>query len=91
MAAQALVRYSYAKPVETYATNVMGTVNLLEAVRHARHQGGGQRHQRQVLRKPEWAWGYRENEAMGGYDPYSNSKGCAELVTAGYRSVVLQS
>ena len=87
MAAQPLVRYSYANPVETYATNVMGTGQPARGrARHAWRARGGQRHQRQVLRKPRMAWGYRENEAMGGYDPYSNSKGCAELVTAGYRS-----
>lgn len=87
MAAQALVRYSYLEPVETYATNVMGSVNLLEAVRHT----GGVKAVVNVTsdkcyENREWAWGYRENEAMGGYDPYSNSKGCAELVTAAYRN-----
>ena len=87
MAAQPLVRYSYIEPVETYSTNVMGTVNLLEAVR-------GTDSVRAVVNvtsdkcyeNREWVWGYRENEAMGGYDPYSNSKGCAELVTAAYRN-----
>ncbi len=87
MAAQALVRHSYAEPVETYATNVMGSVHLLEAVR----QVGGVKAVVNVTtdkcyENREWAWGYRENEAMGGYDPYSSSKGCAELVTAAYRS-----
>lgn len=87
MAAQALVRYSYVEPVETYSTNVMGTVNLLEAVRST----GSVRAVVNVTsdkcyENREWAWGYRENEAMGGYDPYSNSKGCAELVTAAYRN-----
>jgi len=87
MAAQPLVRYSYIDPVETYSTNVMGTVNLLEAVRSTNSV-------RVVVNitsdkcyeNREWVWGYRENEAMGGYDPYSNSKGCAELVTAAYRN-----
>lgn len=87
MAAQSLVRESYQSPVETYATNVMGTVHLLEAARSCPGV-------RVVLvvtsdkcyENKEWVWGYRENEAMGGYDPYSNSKGCAELVTAAYRS-----
>jgi CDP-glucose 4,6-dehydratase len=86
MAAQPLVRLSYATPVETYAVNVMGTVNLLEAAR------GLQAARALVVvtsdkcyENREWPWGYRENEAMGGYDPYSNSKGCAELVTAAYR------
>jgi CDP-glucose 4,6-dehydratase len=87
MAAQPLVRYSYIEPVETYSTNVMGTVNLLEAVR-------GTPGVKAVVNvtsdkcydNKEWVWGYRENEAMGGYDPYSNSKGCAELVTSAYRN-----
>ncbi|OIQ75748.1 CDP-glucose 4,6-dehydratase [mine drainage metagenome] len=87
MAAQPLVRYSYIEPVETYSTNVMGTVNLLEAVRSA----GSVKAVVNVTsdkcyENREWEWGYRENEAMGGYDPYSNSKGCAELVTAAYRN-----
>ncbi len=87
MAAQPLVRYSYVNPVETYSTNVMGLVNVLEAVRAT----PGVRAVVNVTsdkcyENREWPWGYRENEAMGGYDPYSNSKGCAELVTAGYRS-----
>jgi len=86
MAAQSLVRQSYYDPIETYSTNVMGTVNLLEAIR-----------QIEIIRavvivtsdkcyeNREWVWGYRENEAMGGYDPYSSSKGCSELITAAYR------
>jgi len=87
MAAQPLVRYSYAHPVETYATNVMGSVHLLDAVR----QVGGVKAVVMVTsdkcyENREWVWSYRENEAMGGYDPYSNSKGCSELVTAAYRS-----
>ncbi|KQN89863.1 CDP-glucose 4,6-dehydratase [Sphingomonas sp. Leaf231] len=86
MAAQPLVRASYDDPVGTYATNVMGTVHLLEAVRKA----CGVRAACVVTtdkcyENREWAWGYREDEAMGGYDPYSNSKGCAELVTSAYR------
>ncbi|MBU1215111.1 MAG: CDP-glucose 4,6-dehydratase [Gammaproteobacteria bacterium] len=87
MAAQPLVRYSYVNPVETYSTNVMGTVHLLEAVRQTPSV-------RAVVNvtsdkcydNKEWVWGYRENEAMGGFDPYSNSKGCAELVTSAYRN-----
>lgn len=85
MAAQPLVRYAYANPVETYATNVMGTVHMLEAIR-------GQGSVRAVVivttdkcyENKEWVWSYRENEPMGGLDPYSNSKGCAELVTSAY-------
>ena len=87
MAAQPLVRYSYENPVETYATNVMGTVHLLEAVR----QTGNTRvvvniTSDKCYENREWVWGYRENEAMGGHDPYSNSKGCAELVASAYRN-----
>lgn len=87
LAAQALVQHSYQNPIETYATNVMGTVHLLEAVRHCKSV-------KVVViitsdkcyENKEWEWSYRENEPMGGYDPYSNSKGCAELVTASYRN-----
>ncbi|SEJ87770.1 CDP-glucose 4,6-dehydratase [Propionispira arboris] len=87
MAAQSLVRVSYKTPVETYATNVMGTVNLLEAVRHT----DGVRAVLNVTtdkcyENKEWLWGYREDDSMGGYDPYSNSKACSELVTAAYRN-----
>ena len=86
MAAQPLVRLSYQEPVDTYTTNVIGTVNVLEAARKC-----------SVLKaivsvttdkcyeNKEWDWGYRESEPMGGHDPYSSSKGCAELVTSAYR------
>ncbi len=87
MAAQPLVRYSYVEPVETYSTNVMGTVNLLEAVRSTKSvKALVNVTTDKCYENREWAWGYRENEAMGGYDPYSSSKGCAELVTAAYRN-----
>lgn len=87
MAAQALVRHSYQNPVETYATNVMGTVNLLEAVRNTPGvKAVVNITTDKCYENREWMWGYRENEPMGGYDPYSNSKGCAELVSASYRS-----
>lgn len=87
MAAQALVRHSYQNPVETYASNVMGTVHLLEAVRNTPGvKAVVNITTDKCYENREWAWGYRENEPMGGYDPYSNSKGCAELVTAAYRS-----
>lgn len=90
MAAQPLVRLSYQQPVETYATNVMGTVHVLEAARHANSV-------RAIVNittdkcydNKEWVWGYRENEPMGGHDPYSSSKGCAELVSAAYRNSFL--
>ncbi|MEI6321232.1 MAG: CDP-glucose 4,6-dehydratase, partial [Pseudomonadota bacterium] len=86
LAAQPLVRYSYREPVETYAVNVMGVVHLLEAVR-------GTASVRAVVNvttdkcyeNREWPWGYRESEALGGHDPYSSSKGAAELVAAAYR------
>lgn len=91
LAAQPLVRYSYVQPAETYAVNVMGTVNVLEAVRQTPSV-------RAVVNvttdkcyeNREWVWGYRENEAMGGFDPYSSSKGCAELVTSAYRRSFLE-
>lgn len=91
MAAQPLVRLSYAEPVETYATNVMGTVHVLEAARQAASV-------KSIVvittdkcyDNKEWVWGYREDEPMGGHDPYSNSKGCAELVTSAYRNSFLQ-
>lgn len=87
MAAQSLVRYGYENPVETYSTNVMGTVNILESVRLTRCT-------KVILivtsdkcyENKEWIWGYRESDPMGGKDPYSSSKGCAELVTTAYRS-----
>lgn len=92
MAAQPLVRLSYDDPVLTYATNVMGTVHVLEAARHTPSV-------RAILNvttdkcyeNQEWVWGYRENEPMGGHDPYSNSKGCSELVTSAYRNSFFQS
>lgn len=91
LAAQALVRQSYREPVATFATNVMGVVNLLEAVRSA----GGVRAVVNVTtdkcyENREWPWAYREIEPMGGHDPYSASKGCAELVTAAYRASFLK-
>jgi CDP-glucose 4,6-dehydratase len=90
LAAQPLVRLSYQQPVETYATNVMGTVHLLEA---ARHVGSVKAIVNVTTDKcyenREWAWGYREDEPMGGHDPYSNSKGCVELVSSAYRSSFL--
>ena len=91
LAAQPLVRYSYSHPAETYEVNVMGTVHLLEAVRAT----SGVKAVVNVTtdkcyENREWAWGYRENEAMGGFDPYSSSKGCAELVTSAYRQSFLE-
>lgn len=91
MAAQPLVRLSYVEPVATYATNVMGTVHVLEAARSL----GSVRAIVNVTtdkcyENKEWVWGYREDEPMGGHDPYSNSKGCSELVTSAYRKSFMQ-
>lgn len=87
MAAQALVRDSYNNPVDTYAINVMGTVHVLEAVRTCKSvKSVVNVTTDKCYENKEWPWGYRENEPMGGYDPYSNSKSCSELITASYRS-----
>ena len=92
MAAQALVRLSYSEPVETYATNVMGTVHVLESARHTPSvKAIVVVTTDKCYENREWVWGYRENEPMGGHDPYSNSKGCAELVTSAYRNSFLRS
>jgi CDP-glucose 4,6-dehydratase len=86
LAAQPLVRRSYIDPIETYSTNVMGTVNLLEAVRHSSHvKAVVNITTDKCYENKEWVWAYREDEPMGGHDPYSSSKGCAELITASYR------
>jgi len=86
LAAQPLVRESYRAPADTYAVNVMGTVNLLEAVRHCDSvRAVVNVTSDKCYENREWHWGYRENEPMGGYDPYSSSKGCSELVTAAYQ------
>jgi len=87
MAAQPLVRDSYKIPVETYEINVMGTVHLLEAVRACTTvKAVINITTDKCYENKEWVWGYRENEPLGGYDPYSNSKACSELVTLAYRS-----
>ncbi len=88
MAAQPLVRASYKNPVETYETNVMGTVYLLEALRenNATTKALINITTDKCYQNNEWLWGYRENEPLGGHDPYSSSKACSELVTASYRS-----
>ena len=86
MAAQPLVRLSYLEPVETYAINVMGTVNVLESARSCSNlKAIVSVTTDKCYENKEWEWGYLENEPMGGHDPYSNSKGCAELVTSAYR------
>lgn len=90
LAAQPLVRQSYHSPVETFATNVMGTVNLLEAVRRSTHvQAVVNVTTDKCYENREWIWPYREDEAMGGHDPYSSSKACSELVSASYRRAFL--
>lgn len=90
MAAQPLVRESYKQPIETYSINVMGTVHLLEACRHTKSvKAIVNVTTDKCYENREWHWGYRENEPMGGYDPYSNSKGCSELVTSAYRNSYL--
>lgn len=87
MAAQPLVRLSYIEPIETYTTNVIGTVNVLEAARNCSNlKSIVSVTTDKCYENKEWAWGYRENEPMGGHDPYSSSKGCAELVTSAYRN-----
>lgn len=86
MAAQSLVRYSYSRPVETFSTNVMGTVNVLESVRHVPSvRAVVMVTSDKCYHNEEWVWGYRENSRLGGADPYSASKGCAEIVIAGYQ------
>lgn len=90
MAAQPIVRDSYQDPVGTYSTNVMGTVNICEAVRQTPAVRSFLNVTTdKVYENKEWEWGYRENEPLDGYDPYSNSKSCSELVTHSYRSSFL--
>jgi CDP-glucose 4,6-dehydratase len=87
MAAQPLVKESYRNPIETYSINVMGTVHLFEACRQTPSvKAVVNVTTDKCYENNEWLWGYRENEPMGGYDPYSSSKGCSELVTAAYRT-----
>lgn len=86
LAAQPIVRVSYVNPLETYGTNVMGTVNVLEAIRETGSVKSGLIVTTdKVYRNNEWAWGYRENDVLDGFDPYSNSKSCAELAVGSYR------
>jgi len=86
MAAQSVVRRGYEDPIETYSSNVMGTVHLFEALRQLKHPCVAVNvTSDKCYENREFLWGYRENEPMGGHDPYSNSKGCAELVTSAFR------
>jgi CDP-glucose 4,6-dehydratase len=87
MAAQPIVRDSYSAPVDTFSSNVMGTVNVLEAARQSETvEAIVSITTDKCYENQEWIWSYRENEKLGGYDPYSSSKACAELVTAAYRN-----
>lgn len=87
LAAQPIVRDSYKDPVYTYGTNVMGTVNILECIRNNTCVKSFLNVTTdKVYLNKEWAWGYRENEELDGYDPYSNSKSCSELVTHSYKN-----
>lgn len=87
MAAQPIVRESYKHPVYTYETNVMGTVNVLECIRLTESvRSVVNVTTDKVYKNREWEWGYRENEELNGYDPYSNSKSCSELVTDSYKN-----
>jgi CDP-glucose 4,6-dehydratase len=86
MAAQTVVSRGYEDPIETYSTNVMGTVHLFESLRQLGHRCAVVNvTSDKCYENNEWVWAYRENDRMGGHDPYSNSKGCAELVTSAYR------
>jgi CDP-glucose 4,6-dehydratase len=87
LAAQSLVRRSYRQPVDTYTTNVIGTINVLEAVRQTNFvKAVIVITTDKVYENKEWHWAYRENERLGGFDPYSNSKACAELAVSAYRN-----
>ncbi|MBE6844776.1 MAG: CDP-glucose 4,6-dehydratase [Ruminococcus sp.] len=87
LAAQPIVRESYERPVYTYETNVMGTVNILECIRNCSSVVSFLNVTTdKVYENKEWEWGYRENEPLNGFDPYSNSKSCSELVTASYKN-----
>lgn len=91
LAAQPLVRESYQNPVWTYQTNVMGTVNMLECIRHNDSVSSFLNVTTdKVYKNKEWEWGYREDEELCGYDPYSNSKSCSELVTYSYEKSFFQ-
>lgn len=87
LAAQPLVRHSYGDPLETYQTNVIGTLNVYEACRHTDSvRAIVSITTDKVYENREWTWSYRENDELGGYDPYSSSKACAEILTASYRN-----
>jgi len=89
LAAQPLVRYSYKNPIETYETNIIGTLKVFEACRQNNVKAIVNITSDKCYDNKEWVWGYRENDPMGGYDPYSSSKGCAEILTSSYRNSFL--
>ncbi len=86
LAAQPLVRLSYENPIETYETNVIGTLKVFEACRKNNVKAIVNITSDKAYDNKEWIWGYRENDSMGGYDPYSSSKGCADLLANSYRN-----
>ena len=86
LAAQALVKLSYENPIETYETNVIGTLKVFEACRNAKVKAIVNITSDKAYENKEWIWGYRENDPMGGYDPYSSSKGCADILANSYRN-----
>ncbi len=86
LAAQPLVRLSYENPIETYETNVIGTLKVFEACRKADVKAIVNITSDKAYENKEWIWGYRENDPMGGYDPYSSSKGCADILASSYRN-----
>ncbi|MGJ0300979.1 CDP-glucose 4,6-dehydratase [Aliarcobacter cryaerophilus] len=86
LAAQPLVRLSYENPIETYETNVMGTLKVFEACKNANTKAIVNITSDKAYENREWIWGYRENDPMGGYDPYSSSKGCADILATSYRN-----
>lgn len=86
LAAQPLVRLSYENPIKTYETNVIGTLKVFEACKKADVKAIVNITSDKAYENKEWIWGYRENDPMGGYDPYSSSKGCAELLASSYRN-----
>ena len=85
LAAQPLVRKSYLNPLETFETNMMGTINILECIKNSNVSGAVIITTDKVYKNKEWVWGYRENDRLGGSDPYSCSKSCVELIVSSYR------
>lgn len=86
LAAQALVKYSYENPIETYETNVIGTLKVFEACRNTNTKAIVNITSDKAYENKEWIWGYKETDSLGGYDPYSSSKGCADILTNSYRN-----